>query len=300
MKPFRFTSNDISILHIVAKFLQLARRASKGCWRSGLVGIVDSAGRDDVGSFLLGTVCNKQLARSYVRLFPLLTWRIDNLRDSFLAAAFAEQDASGRGMSKYVTTDGFASIGACEQSTCARVGLNLIDDQDSDVELFCHLAELAEVLAQFALAFIQLSTAMVVVAEVCHDAVDDEKTVLAGRERLGQTAELIVLVFAVLRTDVENVLIGGLVVNCALSVCNTVSLKRQTLTAKAFRNLLDTIWAPCSLRVNDSNTTFGTTLFLRQLSDDSHSVGQLGLAASCRQSVQHRVVDRRSILLNSP
>ena len=126
-------------------------------------------------------------------------------------------------MSKYVTTDGFASIGACEQSTCARVGLNLIDDQDSDVELLSHLAELAEVLAQLALTLVQLSTAMVVVAEVCHDAVDDEKTILPGREWLSQTTELIVLVFAVLRTDVEDVLVGGLVVNCALSVCNTVS-----------------------------------------------------------------------------
>ena len=83
-------------------------------------------------------------------------------------------------MSKYVTTDGFASIGTCKESTGTWVGLNLIDDQDSDVELLSHLAQLAEVLAQFALTFIQLSTTMVVVAEVCHDAVDDEKTVLPG------------------------------------------------------------------------------------------------------------------------
>lgn len=121
-------------------------------------------------------------------------------------------------MSEYVTTDGLASVGTCKESAGTRVGLNLIDDQDSDVELLCHLAELAEVLAQLALTFVQLSTAMVVVAEVCHDAVDDEETILPGREWLGQTTELIVLVFAVLRTDVEDVLIGGLVVNCALSV----------------------------------------------------------------------------------
>ena len=126
-------------------------------------------------------------------------------------------------MSEDVTADGFASVGACEKSTGTWVGLNLIDDEDSDVELFCHLAELAEVLAQLALTFIQLSTAMVVVAEVCHDAVDDEKTVLPGREWLGQTTELIVLVFAVLRSDVEDVLVGSLVINCALSACYTVS-----------------------------------------------------------------------------
>jgi hypothetical protein len=59
---------------------------------------------------------------------------------------------------------------------------------------------------------------MVVVAEVCHDAVDDEKTILPGREWLSQTTELIVLVFAVLCTDVEDVLIGGLVINWVLSV----------------------------------------------------------------------------------
>jgi Sec-independent protein secretion pathway component TatC len=105
-------------------------------------------------------------------------------------------------MSKYVTTDGLASIGTCKQSAGSRVGLNLIDDQDGDVELLRHLAELAEVLAQFALTFVQLAAAMVVVAEVCHDAVDDEQTILPGRERLSQTTELIVLVFAVLRTDV--------------------------------------------------------------------------------------------------
>ena len=122
-------------------------------------------------------------------------------------------------MSKYVTTDGFASVGTCKESTGTWVGLNLIDDQDSDVELLCHLAEFAEVLAQLALTLIQLSAAVVVVSEVCHDAVDDEKTVLSGREWLGQTTELIVLVFAVLRTDVEDVLVGGLMVDCALSVC---------------------------------------------------------------------------------
>ena len=121
-------------------------------------------------------------------------------------------------MSEYVTTDGLASVGTCKESAGTRVGLNLIDDQDSDVELLSHLAELAEVLAQLALTFVQLSTAMVVVAEVCHDAVDDEKTILPGREWLSQTTELIVLVFAVLCTDVEDVLIGGLVINWVLSV----------------------------------------------------------------------------------
>ena len=63
----------------------------------------------------------------------------------------------------------------------------------------------------------------------------------------------------------------------------------EVLTAKAFRDLLDTIRTPSSLRVNDSNSTFSTALLLRQLGDDIHGVGKLGLAASCRQSVGHWV-----------
>lgn len=55
----------------------------------------------------------------------------------------------------------------------------------------------------------------------------------------------------------------------------------KKLTAKAFGDLLDTVWTPGSLRVNDSNSTFGTALLLRQLGDDGHGVGKLGLAASC-------------------
>lgn len=73
-------------------------------------------------------------------------------------------------------------------------------------------------LTQLALSFIQLAAAMEVVAEVCHDAVDDEKTVLSSCEGLSQATELIVLVFAVLRANVEDVLVGGLRVNYTLSV----------------------------------------------------------------------------------
>jgi hypothetical protein len=129
-------------------------------------------------------------------------------------------------MGEYVAANGFASVGTCKESTSTRVGLDLVDDQNSDVALLSHLAELAKMLAKLALTFVQLPTAMVIVAEVCHDAVDDEKTILPGREWLGQTTELIVLVFAVLRTDVEDVLIGGVWVNCTLSVRHTISYAR--------------------------------------------------------------------------
>jgi hypothetical protein len=130
------------------------------------------------------------------------TWRVNHLRDTFFATTFAEQDTSGRCMSEYVTTDGLTSIGTCEQSAGAGIRLDLVDDQDSNVEFLRHLTELAEVLAQLSLTFVQFSTAMEVVAEVCHDAVDDEKTILPARERLSQATELLVLVFTVLRTNI--------------------------------------------------------------------------------------------------
>jgi hypothetical protein len=106
------------------------------------------------------------------------TWRVDHLRDTFFASTFAKQDAGGRCMSQYVTTNGLASIGACEQSAGAGIRLDLVDDQDRNVEFLRHLTEFAQMLAELALTFIQFSTAMEVIAEVCHDAVDDEKTIL--------------------------------------------------------------------------------------------------------------------------
>lgn len=125
-------------------------------------------------------------------------------------------------MSEYVTANRLAAIGACKEGAGTRIGLDLVDDQDRNVELLGHLTEFAEMLAELALTFIQLAAAMEVVAEVCHDAVDDEKTVLPSCERLSQATELIVLVFAVLRANVEDVLVGGLRINCALLVLANV------------------------------------------------------------------------------
>lgn len=136
-------------------------------------------------------------------------------------------------MGKNVATNGFTAIGTCEKSTGTRVGLYLVDDQDSNVELLSHLTEFSEMLTQLALTFIQLATAMEVVAEVCHDAVDDEKTILPRGERLRQTTELLVLIFAVLCTDVEDVLVRGLWVNCALSIWPTVSCATHLLPKRS-------------------------------------------------------------------
>jgi hypothetical protein len=191
-------------------------------------------------------------------------------------------------MSEYVTTNWLASIGACEQSAGAGIRLDLVDDQDRNVEFFRHLAELAEVLAQLSLTFVQFSTAMEVVAEVCHDAVDDEKTILPACERLSQATELLVLVFAVLRTNIQNVLVGGLRINCTLLAVAHVKCAKP-LTAKAFRDLNDALRTPRPFRVDDSDSTFSTTLLFRQLSDDGHGVGELCFAASYRKSVRDLV-----------
>ena len=69
--------------------------ASKGRRHLGFVGIVDPAGGDDVGSFLFSTVWHKWSVGAFVSLLLLLTWRVDDLCNSFLTSAFAEQDASG-------------------------------------------------------------------------------------------------------------------------------------------------------------------------------------------------------------
>jgi len=114
---------------------------------------------------------------------------------------------------KHVAADWFATICACEQRTGSRIRLDLVDDDDRDVEFFRHLGEFAEMLAKFALALVQLASAMIVVAEVCHDAVDDEQAELSRSERLGQTAQLLVLVLTVFGAGIEDVLVGSFGVN---------------------------------------------------------------------------------------
>jgi hypothetical protein len=112
-----------------------------------------------------------------------------------------------------MAADRLAPIYTRKECTGSWVGLDLVDDEDSDVELFGHLSKLAEMLTQFALALVQLAATVVVIAEVCHDAVDDEETELSRSERLGQTAQVFVLVLAVLRAGVKDVLVGGFGVN---------------------------------------------------------------------------------------
>ena len=138
------------------------------------------------------------------------TWRIDDLGHTFFATALAKKDTGGRRVREHMAANRFAPVHACEKCTGSRVRLDLVDDEDGDVEFFGHLGELAEMLVQFALALVQLASAMVVVAEVRHDAVDDEETECSRSERLGKTAQHLVLVFAVLRAGVEDVLVGGL------------------------------------------------------------------------------------------
>ena len=116
-------------------------------------------------------------------------------------------------MSEHVAANWLAPVHTRKECTGSWVRLDLVDDQDSDVELFGHLSELAEMLAELTLALVQLAATMVVIAEVRHDAVDDEETELSRSERLGQTAQVFVLVLTVLRAGVKDVLVGGFGVN---------------------------------------------------------------------------------------
>lgn len=171
-----------------------------------------------------------------------------------------------------MSANGFTTVRTSEQGTCAGVRLDLVDDQHCDVELLCHLTELAEMLAQLALTLVQLTTAMIVVAEVCHDAVDDEETVLSRSERLSQATQLFVLVLAILRAHVENVFVGSFMVNWVLSALPLRPQENEGLTSEPLRDLLDTLWAPCPFSVDDGNSSFSTTFLLRQLGDHSHCV----------------------------
>lgn len=117
-------------------------------------------------------------------------------------------------MRKYVPTDRFAAICAREQRAGTRIRLDLIDDQDRQVELLSHLGKLAEVMSELLLALVELTTTVVVDAEVGHDAVDDEEAVLSSSKGLGEIAELVMLVFAILCADVEDVLVRRCWVDC--------------------------------------------------------------------------------------
>jgi hypothetical protein len=137
------------------------------------------------------------------------TWRVDDFSHTFFTTTLAEEDASGRCMSEHVAANWLAPVHTRKECTGSWVRLDLVDDQDSDVELFGHLSELAEMLAELTLALVQLAATMVVIAEVRHDAVDDEETELSRSERLSQTAQLLVLVLAVLRAGIEDILVGS-------------------------------------------------------------------------------------------
>lgn len=203
---------------------------------------------------------------------PPHTRRINHFRHSLLASTLAKKNASGRGVREHMASNRFATVRTGEQGTCARVRLDLVDDQHSDVELLCHLTELTEMLAQLSLTLVQLSTTVIVVAEMRHDAVDDEETVLSRSERLSQTAQLIVLVLAILCAYVENVFVGGLMVNCGLLALPQRPQEMGGLASETLRDLFDTLWAPCPFSVDDGNSSFSTTFLLRQLGYHSHGV----------------------------
>ena len=129
-----------------------------------------------------------------------LTWRILDLRNSLFTTSLAEQYARGRSVSEDVTTDWLAAICSLEECTGARITLDLVGHEHSDVELwtesaraslgrfrttFSDVRELRKELVELLLTLVELTTASVVDAEECHDAVDDEQAVLITDEELG-------------------------------------------------------------------------------------------------------------------
>lgn len=60
-----------------------------------------------------------------------------------------------------------------EQSTRARIRLDLVGHEDGDVELFCHMSNPVQVQAETLLTRIEFTTPHVVDTEKCTDAVDD-------------------------------------------------------------------------------------------------------------------------------
>jgi hypothetical protein len=71
------------------------------------------------------------------------TWRVDDFGHAFFAATLAEEDTGGRCVSKHMAADRLAPVYTRKECTGSWVRLDLVDDEDSDVELFGHLGELA-------------------------------------------------------------------------------------------------------------------------------------------------------------
>lgn len=69
-----------------------------------------------------------------------LTGRILDLCDSLIASPLAEQYARGRRVSEDVTTHWLAPIRSLEERTGARIALDLVGHEHSDVEFWTELA----------------------------------------------------------------------------------------------------------------------------------------------------------------
>ena len=94
------------------------------------------------------------------------TWRVDDFSHTFFTTTLAEEDASGRCMSEHVAANWLAPVHTRKECTGSWVRLDLVDDKDSDVELFGNLSEIEEMMAQLEMAFVQIAENMVVIEEV--------------------------------------------------------------------------------------------------------------------------------------
>lgn len=76
---------------------------------------------------------------------------------------------------------------------------------------FSDMSQLREKLVQLLLALVELASADIVDAEECHDAVDDEETILVAHKEFGNLVEKLHLVLRVDSTSVRDIVLGWVV-----------------------------------------------------------------------------------------
>ena len=128
---------------------------------------------------------------------------------------------------------------------------------------FSDMRQLREELVEFLLTLIQLSTSHVVHPEQCHDAVDDQETVLVADEEFSNLVEELKLV---LRVDSSS--IGDVVLGC---------LRIHT---EALCDLGDPLGPEGAFGVDVRDFALSSTEVFGKLGDDRHGMRQLSLSAA--------------------
>jgi hypothetical protein len=129
-------------------------------------------------------------------------------------------------VSKNVTTHRLSAVCTGEESAGSRVTLDLIGHEHRDIELcdilsvvmcdevyqclptFSNMGKLGEKLIELLLSLVQLATTHKVNTEECHDAVDDQKTVLIANEELGDLVQQLQLMFRIDSASISDVVLS--------------------------------------------------------------------------------------------